>query len=34
MHTIRQTYDELVAMDVPKEGARYVLVNATELSFL
>ena len=34
MHTIRQTYDELVAMDVPKEDARYVLANATETKVL
>ena len=34
MHTIRQTYDELVAMDVPKEDARYVLANATETKII
>ena len=34
MHTIRQTYDEFVAMDVPKEDARYVLANATETKVL
>lgn len=34
MHTIRQTYDELVAMDVPKEDARYVLTNATETKII
>ena len=34
MHTIRQTYDELVAMDVPKEDARYVLANSTETKVL
>lgn len=30
MQQIRQTYDELTAMDIPKEDARYVLANATE----
>ncbi len=30
MGDIRSTYDELVAMDIPKEDARYVLANATE----
>lgn len=34
MHTIRQTYDELVAMNVPKEDARYVLANATETKII
>lgn len=34
MNTIRQTYDELTAMDVPKEDARYVLANATETKIL
>lgn len=34
MHTIRQTYDELVSMNVPKEDARYVLANATETKVL
>ena len=34
MHTIRQTYDELVAMDIPKEDARYVLANATETKII
>lgn len=30
MRQIRQTYDELTQMDIPKEDARYVLANATE----
>ena len=30
MQQVRQTYDELTEMDVPKEDARYVLANATE----
>ncbi len=30
MGDIRSTYDELVAMNIPKEDARYVLANATE----
>ena len=34
MHTIRQIYDELVAMNVPKEDARYVLANATETKII
>ena len=34
MNTIRQTYDELTAMNVPKEDARYVLANATETKIL
>lgn len=34
MSTIRQTYDELAEMDIPKEDARYVLANATETKIL
>lgn len=34
MSTIRQTYDELAQMDIPKEDARYVLANATETKIL
>lgn len=30
MHTVRQTYDELIALGVEKEDARYTLTNATE----
>ena len=30
MQTVRQTYDELVALGVDKEDARYSLTNATE----
>ena len=30
MQQIRSTYDELAAMGVPREDARYVLANATE----
>lgn len=30
MSKIRQTYDELIDMGVPREDARYVLANATE----
>ena len=31
---IRQTYDELTDMGIPKEDARYVLANATETKIL
>lgn len=34
MATIRQTYDELASMNIPKEDARYVLSNATETKVL
>ncbi len=34
MDTIRQTYDELAEMGIPKEDARYVLANATETKIL
>ena len=34
MTSIRETYDELVALDIPKEDARYVLSNATETKVL
>ena len=30
MGEIRSAYDDFVAMDIPKEDARYVLANATE----
>lgn len=30
MQQIRSTYDELAALEIPKEDARYVLANATE----
>lgn len=30
MQSIRQTYDELVELGIPKEDARYCLANATE----
>lgn len=30
MKKIRETYDELTELDIPKEDARYVLANATE----
>lgn len=34
MEEIRKAYDELTAMGVPKEDARYVLANATETKIL
>ena len=34
MQRIREAYDELVEMGVPKEDARYVLANATETKIL
>ncbi len=34
MQQIRETYDELTAMGVPKEDARYVLANAAETKIL
>lgn len=34
MQQIRQTYDELTDMGVPKEDARYVLANAAETKIL
>ncbi len=34
METIRETYDALTEMGVPKEDARYVLANATETKIL
>lgn len=34
MNKIRETYDELAKMDIPKEDARYVLANATETKIL
>lgn len=30
MQTVRETYDDFVAMGIPKEDSRYVLANATE----
>lgn len=30
MHTVRDTYDELIALGINKEDARYCLTNATE----
>lgn len=34
MCTIRQAYNELASMDIPKEDARYVLPNATETKII
>lgn len=34
MSTIRETYDELANMNIPKEDARYVLANATETKII
>lgn len=34
MDKIRETYDELSKMNIPKEDARYVLANATETKIL
>ena len=34
MENIRQVYDELMAMDIPKEDARYVLANAAETKIM
>lgn len=34
MCTIRQAYNELARMDIPKEDARYVLPNATETKII
>ena len=34
MENIRQVYDELTAMDIPKEDARYVLANAAETKIM
>ena len=34
MQRIRETYDELIDMGVPKEDARYVLANATETKII
>ena len=34
MCTIRQAYNKLASMDIPKEDARYVLPNATETKII